>query len=177
MTDAYGRYVGWVDPDRLNKTSKGHNGGEAGPAPEGQSLNLICSALDAHMSVPEEHRQHRPVLDIDFEARLIPSSTPGHYHLYLDGILIPDPLYKYLLKVLAQCGIIQENYAKYSIERGYTAVRKPGDYKPPPPPEDDTYQPKHMIREPVMVEQHLDFHPPARQVLTPKFPPPPKPWY
>src|SRR4051794_39832810 len=23
---------------------------------------------------------HSPVLDIDFEARLIPSSTPGHYH-------------------------------------------------------------------------------------------------
>jgi len=24
---------------------------------------------------------HRPILDIDYEAQLVPSSTPGHYHL------------------------------------------------------------------------------------------------
>jgi hypothetical protein len=67
---------------------------------------------------------HRPVLDIDLPAQLIPSTTPGHYHLYLD-VALPWRQYRELLETLAHCGIIQPGYASASIERGYTRVRLP----------------------------------------------------
>lgn len=73
---------------------------------------------------------HRPMLDIDFPAALVPSSTPGHFHLYLDK---PMPAKKYfdLLVALAEAGIIEEGFANASIERGYTSLRLPWVKKPP----------------------------------------------
>ena len=67
---------------------------------------------------------HRPVLDIDIAAALIPSSSNGHYHLYLDKTMHWKQ-YEKLLLVLAEVGIIEEGYAQASIERKYTAVRLP----------------------------------------------------
>ena len=67
---------------------------------------------------------HRPVLDIDFPAALVPSTTPGHFHLYLDRALSWDD-YEKLLRVLAEVGIIEQGYANVSIERRHTAVRVP----------------------------------------------------
>lgn len=32
--------------------------------------------------------RHSPVLDIDFPARLLPSTTEGHFHSYLDGLML-----------------------------------------------------------------------------------------
>lgn len=72
---------------------------------------------------------HKPVLDIDFPAALLPSSTVGHYHLYLDKEVIWDD-YVDLLKALAKCGIIEQGYANASIDRGHTAVRLPWVKKP-----------------------------------------------
>lgn len=69
-------------------------------------------------------RYHRPVLDIDFPAALVPSTTPGHFHLYLDKVLTWEK-YEKLLRVLAEVGIIEQGYANVSIERRHTAVRVP----------------------------------------------------
>lgn len=74
---------------------------------------------------------HKPVLDIDFPAALLPSSTTGHYHLYLDKE-VPWDDYVELLTSLAKCGIIEQGYADVSIERGHTAVRLPWVKKPVP---------------------------------------------
>lgn len=68
---------------------------------------------------------HRPVLDIDFPARLVPSKTEGHYHLYLDGVVLSDDQYQKLLLVLAEVGILEQGYVNASIERGMTRVRLP----------------------------------------------------
>lgn len=68
--------------------------------------------------------RHRPVLDIDFPVHVVPSSTPGHYHLYLDKPL-PWPRYRRLLEALADAGIIEPGYARVSIARRYTSVRLP----------------------------------------------------
>ena len=67
---------------------------------------------------------HTPVLDIDFPAALVPSSTPGKYHLYLD---MPMPWEKYvkLLDVMAEVGILEPGYVGASKARGFTAVRLP----------------------------------------------------
>lgn len=76
-----------------------------------------------------ENGLHAPVLDIDFGAALIPSSTFGHYHLYLDQPMTWRT-YKRLLKALAKAGVIEKGYARASIARGYSALRVPGLMKP-----------------------------------------------
>lgn len=73
---------------------------------------------------------HSPVLDIDLSAQLVPSSTPGHFHLYLDGVSMPWEKYEALLLALAEAGVIEQGYARVSIERGGSFVRKPGVRKP-----------------------------------------------
>lgn len=75
--------------------------------------------------------RHTVVLDIDHRAWLIPSTTEGHSHLYIDvpgGI--PSSTYYLLLKVLADCGVIERGYALASIERGHSDVRLPWIRKP-----------------------------------------------
>lgn len=77
---------------------------------------------------------HRPVLDLDFPAQLIPSSTPGHFHLYLDRE-VEHEKYMRLLDALADCGLLEDGYRNASQDRGYTAVRLPWVKKPEPGPE------------------------------------------
>lgn len=95
---------------------KGHDGRVQVPLGEG---NLVSSQL-------EEGDLHSPVLDIDFQAKLVPSSTPGHYHLYLDGLQLPWYRYCKLLMALAEAGVISRYYADISIARQATFVRLPG---------------------------------------------------
>lgn len=82
-----------------------------------------------------ETGKHRPILDIDFPARLIPSSTPGHFHLYLDKEMEWDA-YERLLRALGRAGIIEPGYASASIERQYTSVRLPWIRKRKPAPKE-----------------------------------------
>lgn len=72
----------------------------------------------------EDRPMHRPVLDIDFGASLVPSSTPGHFHLYLDRMLTWEQ-YCELLDVLAKLGILEQGYVSASKMRGHTAARLP----------------------------------------------------
>jgi len=67
---------------------------------------------------------HAPALDIDLPARLIPSSTEGHHHLYIDVEMTWDE-YERLLTVLADVGIIQPGYCRASAERKGTYLRLP----------------------------------------------------
>jgi hypothetical protein len=71
-----------------------------------------------------ERLHHKIVLDIDLPAQLIESTTPGHFHLYIDKE-IPHPEYMRLLVALGEAGIIEEGYMRASLDRGYTAVRLP----------------------------------------------------
>jgi len=72
---------------------------------------------------------HRPVLDLDVPAFLVPSSTPGHSHLYIDQD-VPDAEFWRLCDALAEAGILQEGYVSASKSRGYTSVRLPWVKKP-----------------------------------------------
>lgn len=101
--------------------------------------NLIGSEVE-HDVLMGRHTVHAPVLDIDFPARLVPSTTPGHFHLYLD-IKMSWPTYRRLLEALADAGVIEEGYAEASIERKNSFVRKPGIKKGDglPPISDDLF--------------------------------------
>jgi hypothetical protein len=67
---------------------------------------------------------HRPVLDLDFDAALLPSSTEGHHHLFIDKLMSTDDYYK-LLDVMAEVGLLEQGYVDASKQRSATAVRLP----------------------------------------------------
>lgn len=108
----------------------------------------VASIEDAHVvsslhgANPEN--RHAVVLDIDHPTWLVKSSTPGHYHLYID---VPDGIswsnYAKLLRQLAACNVIEEGYFNASLARGHSDVRLPWVHKPgvsgnPAPLPDDT---------------------------------------
>jgi hypothetical protein len=67
---------------------------------------------------------HKPVLDIDMPVTVLPSSTPGHYHLFIDKELTWDS-YVQLLSVMSAIGILEDGFVSASLARGHTAVRLP----------------------------------------------------
>ena len=82
-----------------------------------EHANLIGSLTDKG--------KHMPVIDIDYPAELIPSSTPGHFHLYLNKACTWDQ-YKDVLRAMANAGLIQQGYLNWSLERGQSFLRRPG---------------------------------------------------
>jgi hypothetical protein len=75
---------------------------------------------------------HALLLDLDVPAWLVPSSSQGHSHLYVD-VRIPQPKFFALLDALADAGVIQPGYANSSKGRGGTALRLPWIKKPTEP--------------------------------------------
>lgn len=68
---------------------------------------------------------HAPVLDIDkINVQVVPSTTPGNYHLYIDRVM-DWKKYERLLTALYECGIIEYEYYYLAIRQKYTAVRLP----------------------------------------------------
>ena len=69
---------------------------------------------------------HTPILDLDLDAKLLPSTTHGHYHLYIDKVM-PEEDYRKLIDVLVEVGILQKGIKEYQMdEEGFTAARLPG---------------------------------------------------
>jgi hypothetical protein len=113
----------------LNATGDDYNASADGVTTSEQEANVVTSALLGQRSaVSDDLSLHAPVLDIDFGAQLIPSSTPGHFHLYFEKAMTWDN-YCGLLKALGDVGILEAGYVKASLRRGYSSVRKPGVYK------------------------------------------------
>lgn len=79
--------------------------------------NLITSRV-------QDSDKHKIILDIDFPVKVIQSTTPGHYHLYIDKEIEFYAL-EDLLITMSAVGIVEHGYARASIQRGYTAVRLP----------------------------------------------------
>lgn len=75
--------------------------------------------------------KHALILDIDHPCELIPSSTPGHFHLYVD-VAMDWVTYSKLLIALMDAGVIEEGYAMASLARKGTYLRKPGVLKETP---------------------------------------------
>lgn len=79
-----------------------------------EEANLVGSLCDDGL--------HRPVLDLDFPCRLVPSSTEGHFHLYLEVALETEP-YLRLVRALAEAKVVSAFYAKAAEVRRQTFVR------------------------------------------------------
>jgi hypothetical protein len=72
----------------------------------------------------DEPGKHTVMLDLDVPSALIPSSTPGHYHLYID-VKMSWWRYRALLKQLSSAGIIEKGYYEASLRRKATHLRPP----------------------------------------------------
>ncbi len=88
-----------------------------------EHANLITSMVVG----PED--LHKVVIDVDLPVSLVASSTPGHFHLFIDKAM-PWPTYVALLEALAAAGIVEPGYLAAALRRGHTAVRLPWVRKP-----------------------------------------------
>jgi len=84
--------------------------------------NLISSRVDDGYGGQSNY--HRPVLDIDIPIAVVPSSTLGHNHLFINKEMTSDQ-YQRLLEVLRDLGIIEHGYMKQFNILGETCVRTP----------------------------------------------------
>lgn len=85
----------------------------------GQGANLVSSLRrDTFIE------RHAVILDLDVPAYLVPSSTEGHSHLYIDVKCSREDYFN-LLHALADCGVIEEGYARASEAKGATFLRLP----------------------------------------------------
>lgn len=101
-----------------------------GPDPEWDACvnpTEACSLDDANIITSEVIGQpgiHKFAIDVDLPVMAVPSTQPGHWHLYIDK-QIEWSTYVKLLTALAEAGIIEVGYARASITRGYTSLRPP----------------------------------------------------
>jgi hypothetical protein len=96
----------------------GYNEAPAETTTDVDQAQVISSEIVGSMG------HHLVVLDIDVPAKLLPSSTPNHWHLYIEK---PVTWFQYvnLLRALEDAGIVEPGYVSASIERGNTRVRLP----------------------------------------------------
>lgn len=69
--------------------------------------------------------QHMPAIDIDRYCEVVPSSTFGHFHLYIN-VKMSWWRYRVLLWALKYSGVIEPGFYRASRRRGQTMLRLPG---------------------------------------------------
>lgn len=85
-----------------------------------ESHNVVTSKLQSE----GDSDWHMPVIDLDFPCDLVPSSTPGHFHLYVDRITGHEA-YRKVLEAMVEAGWVQRGVLSGFDYRGFTAVRLP----------------------------------------------------
>jgi hypothetical protein len=109
--------------------------------PTDKLTEAVCASSRLRDQEPgrtDETEAHYLMVDLDVQAYLVPSTTPGHSHLYVhteNGVPWRDLVQ--LLKAMAACGIVESGYASASIERRSTTLRLPWIKKEPIPEDGD----------------------------------------
>lgn len=68
---------------------------------------------------------HMPVIDLDLPCTLVPSSTPGHFHLYINKEMSFGEFLS-MLQAMTDTGVVQPGFNRFTRERGQAFVRYPG---------------------------------------------------
>ena len=100
--------------------------------PEWPGACVPCAKDEANLVASLcEDGSHMPVIDIDLPVRLVPSSTEGHFHLYID---VPMTLETYLamLDAMVNAGVVDAAYVAHVRERGMSLCRPEWVKKPTP---------------------------------------------
>lgn len=66
--------------------------------------------------------QHMPAIDIDLPIRVKPSSTEGHFHLFIDHKISWEQ-YVNILRALYEAGIVERGFYELSVARGASFLR------------------------------------------------------
>lgn len=68
--------------------------------------------------------RHAPCIDVDVKALLLPSSTPGHGHLYIEK---PMSWFRYrvMLRAMVFAGVVEPGYYRAGVARRGTHLRLP----------------------------------------------------
>jgi hypothetical protein len=82
--------------------------------------NLIGSAT--------QQGTHAPVFDLDFPAYLLPSSSPGKFHLYLEKEISWES-YLDILESMVNAGLLEPGWVDSGITNGAMLLRPPGVFK------------------------------------------------
>lgn len=112
--------VRWEAPDYIEAGEWGDNGDGREVTTDPEKVEAFSSKTGALFCTP----MHALVLDIDVPAWLVPSSTPGHSHLYVDLSVTEDDLWDFLDKAAA-IGLVEVGYVSACKSRGMTSVRAP----------------------------------------------------
>lgn len=90
------------------------------------SVNTEVEVADANLVTSRTPRgkYHLPAIDIDVPIAVIPSSTRGHSHLYIDKIVSWEK-YVALLEALADADIVERGYVEACKAHGFTSLRLP----------------------------------------------------
>lgn len=103
------------------------DGDDYATSPQGE----VCDVFDGANVVTSKRtdsrdgiERHAVLLDLDVPAVIIPSSTEGHGHLYID-VDCSWGNYRNLLDALARCGVIESGYAQASKRKGASYLRLP----------------------------------------------------
>jgi len=82
------------------------------------TATMVTSRLDGTS-------MHMPVIDIDLPCMLVPSSAPGHFHLYIEKQMSWEKFVA-MLEAMEAAGVVGKGYVSYTKRRGYATVRYPG---------------------------------------------------
>jgi hypothetical protein len=102
-----------------------------------EDANLISSLTDDGF--------HMPAIDLDLPTKLVPSSTEGHYHLFIDHKLSAENYWK-LLSCLVDVGIVERGFYELSEARGASFLRthRKGEREGMTDPETNTDESKSL---------------------------------
>jgi hypothetical protein len=89
-----------------------------------EEAEAVSSLIRGKSFAPAPGGFHDVLIDIDHKAVLIPSSTEGHFHLYIP-LGCPWDDYLQVLKAAARIGLVEEGYVSASESRGATSLRLP----------------------------------------------------
>jgi hypothetical protein len=111
-------------PHELYKVLRWASSSVYGDLPSDDRLAADIADADIVSSKILNSDKHTIMLDLDVPATLVPSSTPGHSHLYID---VPNrwETLCVLLDALVAAGVVEHGYAEASKARGFTALRLP----------------------------------------------------
>lgn len=96
---------GWNSPSLLNQQREPSTPDEA---------NLVSSLTASG--------KHMPAIDIDLPVRVVESSTPGHYHLFIDKEVEAEHYWQ-ILRALYEAGIVERGFYELSVARGASYLR------------------------------------------------------
>lgn len=104
------------------------------------STRYQCTKEDANLVSSLCYDElHRPCIDIDLPCKLVPTSTPGHFHLYIEKGMTWDA-YATILVALAEAGVCGHKYVELALERKATYCRPEGVYKPKCDPDEGNHE-------------------------------------